>query len=323
MYYTCQIEPGEVQKHPQTQIEAAPGFKYITVSFEALLTCIVSWLAGEKWRVEALSDHTKDFYTILASKLSASYTVSSDVDLRGILENVDLGLCLGELSCPDLAELGIDRKKTFKFVQAWKKANPEVSGTIRRLASYAAGKPLSRQSQDAEPFRFEKQGDDLFVQLPSGRKLLFREAVSGVDVHNDRHLQYERYAQEGNSCRVASGWDLLKMIANETAIDLLNSFILTALNCEDYRIVSNRFHEIVLEVPDHVLSQYVATDLLGDLPVWTHGIPLRVEASECTRMPSNDPTVVWKRSTIMGSHVFMALDYMLTPENNQQDHPEE
>ena len=312
------FEPCEVQNHQSVQLEAAPGFKYITVKFVALLTCIVAWLAGERWRLDALADNDPDIYAILASKMSAAYTVSSDVNLRDIVENVDLGLCFGDISCSDLIEQGIDRKTTRNFERAWKKANPAISDLGQLVAS-----DLSNDWWKHPGFLFGQKDDDHYIQLCSDRVLLFRSTEADVDDLNRPYLIYHRYSPEGNTYRAASGRELLKMIANEIAIDLLNAFVSTALERENYRIVSNRFNEIVLEVPDHVLSQFAVTGLLGDMPEWTHGLPLRVEASECTLTPGNDPVEIWERSTILGSHVYMASDYTLTPDNGQQDHPEQ
>lgn len=316
------FEPREGQNIQSTQLEAAPGFKYITVKFLALLTCIVSWIAGEKWRVEALSDHTKDFYAILAAKVSETYTVSSDVDLRNVVENVDLGLCFGDLFHSDLIDQGIDRTMTSEFEWAWEKANPAISDYINDFGQLVTS-DLSDDWRKHPVLLFGQKDDDHYIQLCSDRVIMFRSTEADVDDLNRPYLIYYRYSPEGNTYRASGGGELLKMIANEIAIDLLNAFMSTALEREDYRIVSNRFNEIVLEVPDHVFSKNVVEELLDDLPEWTHGLPLRVEASECTLMPGNTPVEVWERSTILGSNVFMASDYTSTPDNDQPDYPEE
>lgn len=320
---TYPFEPREVQNHQPSQLEAAPGFKFITVKFVALLTCIIAWLAGERWRLDALADHTKDFYTILASKVSETYTVSSDVNLRDIVENVDLGLCFGDISRSDLVEQGIDSTTTHEFKWAWEEANPAISDCINDLGQLVTSDLLDDWCWWKHPgFLFGQKDDDHYIQLCSDRVIMFRATDADVDDFNRPYLIYYRYSPEGNTYRASDGGELLKMIANEIAIDLLNAFMSAALEREDYRIVSNRFNEIVLEVPDHVLSKYAAEELLEDLPEWTHGLPLRVEASESTLMPGDDPVEVFERSTILGGHVFMALDYTLTPDNNQQEHPE-
>ena len=321
MNYTNTFSPN-IQNHQSVQLEAAPGFKYITVKFVALLTCIVAWLAGERWRLNALADNDQDIYTILASKMSAAYTVSSDVNLRDIVENVDLGLCFGDISCSDLIEQGIDRKKIRNFERAWKKANPAISRIIRALDRFITSDPWDDRWHDPDCL-FGHNDKDHYIQLGSENVLLFHDTQYDADDRNHPYLIYHRYSPEGYTCRAASGYELLKMMANEIAVELLTEFIRAALRCEEFCIVSTRFNEIVLQVPEREATERAFTKVFDNLPKWTHGIPIQVEASECTLLPENDPVEFWKASTLLGSNAVFVSHYMLTPEHNQQDHPEE
>lgn len=285
--YNYPFDPREVQNSQPTHLEAAPGFKFITVKFVALLTCIIAWLAEEQWRIEALADNGQDIYTILASKMSEAYTVSSDVNLRDIVENVDLGLCFGDISRSDLVEQGIDSTTTHEFKWAWEEANPAISGLIKHLGMFASHDPLAGFWHHPGLFLFSQNADDLCIQLRSGRVLWFRTTESDVDDFNDPYLIYYRYSPEEKSYRSARAGELLKMIATELAVDLLNSFMLSVLTRTNYRIVSNRYNEIVLEVPDYVSIDAVK-ELTTDLPDWAYQIPLRTEVSECTLIPGND-----------------------------------
>lgn len=288
------FEPREGQNYQPYQLEAAPGFKFITVKFLALLTCIIAWLAGERWRLDALADNSKDFYAILAAKVSEAYTVNSDVNLRDIVEKVDLGLCFDDLSLIDLIEQGIERDKTYNFKYAWEKANPEIAAFIEGFTASATGDPLYSFWKHPKLNLFGKDDSVLCIQLPSGRSLLFCQTESDYDELNHPYLLYYRFSLEDRSYRLSDGGDLLKIVANAIAIDLLNSFMLNILTKTNYRIVSSLQDRFVLEVPDYESADTVKK-LTTDLPTWAETLPLRVEVSECT----------------------------LTPDNDQQDHPEQ
>lgn len=272
-------EPKKDSSYESINFEAAPGYKFIVVKFTALITCMIAWLTGEGWRQNALKKG-EDLYTNLASRISEHFTPSTDINLQDFLEKTDLELCFDDYPIHMLEEQGMPREETYDFWDAWKKANPAICEFRNGFGTAASYDRFVDMYCSPLCFTYHQE-DDRHLQLASDRTILFRNTESDYDGFNIPYLIYTRFSSDDRGYRGASGGDVLKMVVNAYATDLLTSVMLFFITRGHFRIVSCYQDTIVMDVPDHISVDTVRETLSNEaLPMWAYGLKLNFDLSE-------------------------------------------
>ena len=125
--------------------------------------------------------------------------------------------------------------------------------------------------EDEKPlFTFWKEGKDTIIQLPSGRRLFYRDAV----VTWDKQIKY----RAGRVMMHTWGGSLTENVIQAMCRDLLSGWL---LGCErvGIPIIHHTYDELVGCVPEHsadeALEQMI--EIMNTGPDWAAGLPLATE----------------------------------------------
>lgn len=181
------------------------GCRFIVADFNAIEARVVSWLAGEKWRMEVFKTHGK-IYEASASKMFGvpieEITKKSPLRQKGKISELALGYqgSVGALMKMGALDMGIEEGELIKLVAAWRKANPfivKLWHDVERAAIKAVKERIIVIHQSG--LRFAYEAGILFIQLPSKRKLAYIKPIVIKDSLGRERLTYEGLQQSKGS----------------------------------------------------------------------------------------------------------------------------
>ncbi len=261
-------------------IVAKPGHVLVAGDFAQVEPRILAWLAGDDAKLALFREGTDVYRAFAAPLLGVAATDVTAAQRR-------LGK-VGELGCgygmsADRAEeygetLGVEWSKSALTAQAvvrgWRAANPLVAGASGLWSNFELAFGLALE-EDHELGRvsFEGDGPDVLVELPSTRKLRYRNVESVVDAQGRTQISYE---QKGRRVRTW-GAKLVENIVQAIGRDLLGD-ALVRLERKGLPPVLHVHDEVVVEVPQPGDATLVER-LLVEPPSWATGLPLAAEVT--------------------------------------------
>jgi len=267
------------------------GCKFVVADFSAIEARVISWLAGEDWRLEVFRTHGKIYEASAAQMFKVpieSITKTSPMRQRGKVAELALGYQGGENAMIAMGALdnGLAREELKPLVSKWRAANKKI------VKLWAKAEDAVMSVLDGEPkaticgrVRVYMKKRTLLLELPSGRRLCYVNAR--LEPHQKFSGQwsivYDGVGQERKSWgRVDSyGGKLTENIVQAIARDLLADSMLR-LAAAGFRIVMHVHDEVVLEVPrSDATALQRACAIMGQAPAWADGLPLRADGYEC------------------------------------------
>jgi len=267
------------------------GCKFVVADFSAIEARVISWLAGEDWRLEVFRTHGKIYEASAAQMFKVpieSITKTSPMRQRGKVAELALGYQGGENAMIAMGALdnGLAREELKPLVSKWRAANKKI------VKLWAKAEDAVMTVLDGEPkaticgrVRVYMKKRTLLLELPSGRRLCYVNAR--LEPHQKFSGQwsivYDGVGQERKSWgRVDSyGGKLTENIVQAIARDLLADSMLR-LAAAGFRIVMHVHDEVVLEVPrSDATALQRACAIMGQAPAWADGLPLRADGYEC------------------------------------------
>jgi hypothetical protein len=263
----------------------------IGADFSAIESRVLSWLAGEEWkldnyrRYDETGDPDIEPYCVTASRLLGRKVTPADEAGRQIGKTADLALGFGggvgawrKANKSDTrgdAEIAADVRK-------WRQAHPKITAfwknldrTLKRAVKHP-GKtftvgPISAQSDDI---------GTLEVTLPSGRQMIYPEANVVAGRFEDSFEIRYRSAKHGWQPIVEWYGKFVENVVQGIARDLLAAAMLR-LEAAGFPIVLHVHDEAVAEVPEGAEGadrrpEFVA--LMTTLPDWAVGLPVAAKA---------------------------------------------
>ena len=275
---------------------AADGHDLICSDFSAIEAVVLAELAGETWRQEVFRTHGK-IYETSASKLTGK-TLEFYAQYKSENDKHHSDRKLGKIS--ELASgyggglgawkaFGADEFMTDEEIQdavrAWRAASPMVTALWWGLQDAALAAITSPSyCYSYRGLSFGVSGDILYCQLPSGRRLTY---------HQPRVYQKTMPWGANTTCITYMGWNsnylngpvgwmrletygpkIAENICQAVARDILASSMLK-LDAAGYPIVLHVHDEIVAEVPRGWGSVYEFEQIMGRMPEWAAGWPVR------------------------------------------------
>jgi DNA polymerase len=266
----------------RTAFVAPKGFTFAVSDFSAIEARVIAWLAGEQWRLDVFNTHGKIYEASAAAMFGvpiSMVTKGSDLRAKGKIAELALGYqgASGALQ-------QMDRNKSLNveelpgLVSAWRTSNPAIVKLWKKVEN--AAKYVAKEKRPYSlvlPYtklKFTYERGYLFIELPSGRKLAYRDihltsdgklAFWGV---NSTTKKWERVYTYGGK--------LVENIVQAIARDCLGN-ILYKLYAKGYRVVMHVHDEIIAEV---LIED--AKDALKDIsaimaisPNWAKDLPLK------------------------------------------------
>ncbi len=258
------------------------GYKYIVSDFSAIEARILSFLAGEQWRVNVFKEG-KDIYCASASQMFGvpveKHGVNGHLRQKGKIAELALGYggSVGALKAMGALEMGLAEEELQPLVTSWRQANPRITRFWWDVDAAVKKAVMYKTSVESHGFRFYYHSGMLFIDLPSGRRLSYVKPRIGVNRFGSESVTYEGI-NLGKWIRLETyGPKVTENLVQAVSRDILAYSMKTLRHC---CIVGSVHDELIIECSPNVSLQAVC-DQMGRTPPWIPGLLLRADGYEC------------------------------------------
>ena len=258
------------------------GYKFIVSDFSAIEARVLSFLAGESWRLKVFAENG-DIYCASASAMFhvpvEKHGQNAHLRQKGKIAELALGYggSVGALKSMGALEMGLAEEELQPLVDAWRTSNPNIVQLWWDVDN--AVKTTVRQRLDTEThgIRFRYRSGMLFIILPSGRQLCYVKPKMGTNKFGGESVTYEGVGSTKKWERIESyGPKFTENVVQAISRDILMYAMRTLSHCF---IVGHVHDELIIECsmdvsPDAVCEQ------MGKTPPWIKGLNLRADGYE-------------------------------------------
>lgn len=284
--------PDTLSQLIRTAFIAAPGNVLIDADFSAIEARVISWLAGEEWRLEVFRTHGKIY------EASASQMFGVPIELikkgnpeyalrqKGKVAELALGYqgSAGALIAMGALDMGIPEEDLPDIVSRWRDANKRIRDlwykvdaaavqVITQGGSVGVNSIVLAHEWDAT------QGTDyMTITLPSGRKLFYNAPQIGVNQWGNPSISYMGMDQATKKWqRIETyGGKLVENCVQAIARDCLAQAI-EHLEAAGLPVIFHIHDEVVIDIRpfadnDAMLAKTV--EIMSRPIPWAPGLPL-------------------------------------------------
>ena len=300
----------------RTAFIPSDGCRFVVSDFSAIEARVIAWLAGEEWTLKTFRDGG-DVYCATASMMYhvpvVKHGVNGHLRQKGKVAVLACGYQGGVGAMKRMDKDGtIPEDELQGIVDMWRNANPHIvklwrdyeaaaktaikeRRTVRRgvrvQISYAelearraaAGGPVRPYSVRDVAVEFSYVNGNLFIKLPSGRKLCYWDTRLKLDPRDGRdHIVYMGVNQETKQWGETEtyGGKLVENIVQATARDCL-AVAMTRVSELGYKIVMHVHDEMIVDVPNEDKeAPAVINDIMSQPIDWAPGLPLKGDTYE-------------------------------------------
>ena len=275
--------PGVLSELIRTAFVPKPGYKYIVSDFSAIEARVLSFLAGEQWRMDVFKDG-KDIYCESASKMFKvpveKHGQNSHLRQKGKIAELALGYggSVGALKAMGALEMGLDESELQPLVDAWRQANPNITAFWWAIDAAVKQAVIYKTKTETHGFLIYYRGGMLFIDLPSGRQLCYVKPRMGVNQFGSDSVTYEGIST-GKWTRIESyGPKFVENIVQAVSRDILAYAMKGLRFCQ---IVGHVHDELIIECSPKVSLDAIC-EQMGRTPPWISGLQLRADGYECS-----------------------------------------
>ena len=178
--------PNVLSELIRTAFVAKPGYKYIVCDFSAIEARVLSFLAGEQWRIDVFKDG-KDIYCESASQMFHIPVVKNGINghlrQKGKIAELALGYggSVGALKAMGALEMGLQEAELQPLVDSWRAANPRITQFWWDIDEAVKHAVIYKTRSETHGFNIYYKSGMLFIDLPSGRRLTYVKPRMGVN----------------------------------------------------------------------------------------------------------------------------------------------
>lgn len=273
----------------RTAFIAPNGRTLIDADFSAIEARVISWLAGEEWRLEVFRTHGK-IYEASASQmfgvpLERIKKGNPEYALRqkGKVAELALGYqgSSGALVAMGALDMGIPEEDLPDIVSRWREANKRIRDLWYKMDSAAVqiitqggsvgvnGVIISRE------FNYSQNTDYMTITLPSGRKLYYISPQIGVNKWDKPSISYMGMDQTSKKWKRIEtyGGKLVENCVQAIARDCL-ALSIERLKEAGYEVVFHIHDEVVIECDKEKASLDDVVKIMSEPIPWAVGLPL-------------------------------------------------
>ena len=292
--------PDTLSQLIRTAFIPGEGCHFAVADFSAIEARVISWLAGESWRLEVFRTHGK----IYEASASAMFGVPIEtiakgqpnyaLRAKGKIAELALGYGGGQGALINMGALkmGLTEGELPEIVQRWRGSNQRIYDfwyKVQRAAQEAIQHGVITSLDKG--ITFSRDADFLIVTLPSGRSLYYNHPVVEKNEMGRDEIYYYGLNQTNKKWSKISTWGgkLVENIVQAVARDLLANAILN-LYRNGYKINFHIHDEVILEVPDEDTEKTLdnAIELMCSLPAWAEGLPLNADGFDHAKYYKKD-----------------------------------
>lgn len=278
----------------RTALIAPEGFVFAVADFSAIEARVISWLAEEEWRMNVFRGDGKIYEATGARMFNVpitSITKGSDLRQKAKIAELALGYEGGVNALKKMGgeAMGLTELEMRDTVTKWRNANPNIVTLWAELNDAALSAYRYCQPVEAANGKllFERDADReyLTIQLPSGRKLYYKEPhISASGSFTSRRtastFAYNGLIQATKTWGeiAAYGGKFTENIVQAIARDLL-AYAMTQLDAAGFKIVCHIHDECLTEVPAAMCRTHLKEmeRIMGTPPEWASDMPLRAD----------------------------------------------
>lgn len=278
--------PGVLSELIRTAFIPKEGHRFIVADFSAIEARVLSWLAGEKWRIEVFQSHGK-IYEASASQMFhvplEEITKGSPLRQKGKISELACGYGggVGALKSMGALEMGVEEHELQVLIDNWRRANPHIVNFWWEVDKMVIKTVKERTRTRTHGIVFTYKSGILFVTLPSGRDLVYVKPKLMLNKFGREGLTYEGIGTTKKWERIETyGPKIVENIVQAASRDLLAEAMLR-LDKAGFAIVAHVHDEVICEVPVGESSVEEVCRIMSESPKWSEGLPLDADGYEC------------------------------------------
>lgn len=281
--------PDTLSQLIRTSFIAEPGNALVDADFSAIEARVISWLAGESWRLDVFRTHGK-IYEASASQmfgvpLERIKKGNPEYALRqkGKVAELALGYqgSTGALIKMGALDMGLTEAELPDIVNRWRDANKRIRDLWYSMEAAAVqviqtGQPVGLRSLVlAREMDAGNNLDFLTIRLPSGRKLYYAHPSLGQNQWGKPSITYMGMDQTTKKWKLIEtyGGKLVENCVQAIARDCLAEAI-ERLEAANYPIVFHVHDEVVVECTAERASLDDIAAIMGQPVSWAPDLPL-------------------------------------------------
>lgn len=284
--------PDTLSQLIRTSFVASPGNKLVDADFSAIEARVISWLAGEQWRLEVFRTHGK-IYEASASQMfgvpiERIKKGNPEYELRqkGKVAELALGYqgSSGALVAMGALKMGIPESDLPDIVSRWRESNKRIVDLWYSLESAAvsvieSGSPagvrnliLMREMDPANGL------DYLTITLPSKRKLYYAHPSLTTNEWNKPSILYYGTNQTTKQWTQLEtyGGKLVENVVQAIARDCL-ALAIENLEAAGFPVVFHVHDEVVIDIPQEKADLDEVVRLMTMPIPWAPDLPLNAD----------------------------------------------
>lgn len=263
----------------RTALVPRPGYLFYVADFSAIEARVLSWLAGEKWRMETFKNN-EDIYCATASRMFGvpveKHGQNAELRQKGKIAELGLGYggSVGALKSMGALSMGINEEELQPIVDAWRKANPRIVALWKSVDRASKEAVINHTETSTHGIGFRWKSHMLFVVLPSGRELAYVKPRMGLNRFGTDSITYE-------GTGATKKWERLETFAGKWVENIVQAIARDILcfamqNLSEYFICAHVHDEVIIEAPESVSLDEICR-IMGQTPPWAEGLDLRAD----------------------------------------------
>ena len=284
--------PDTLSQLIRTAFIAPEGKVLIDADFSAIEARVISWLAGEEWRLEVFRTHGKIY------EASASQMFGVPIELikkgnpeyalrqKGKVAELALGYqgSGGALIAMGALDMGIPEEDLPDIVTRWREANKRIRDLWYKMDAAAVQVITQGGSVGvsnvivSREFDYQRGRDYMTISLPSGRKLYYVEPRIGENRWGNPSILYMGVNQSKQGAKKwgvveTYGGKLVENVVQAIARDCL-ALSIERLKTAGYEVIFHIHDEIVIESSPEKASLDEVIDIMSQPIPWAPDLPL-------------------------------------------------
>ncbi len=269
------------------------GNVLVDADFSAIEARVISWLAGEEWRLEVFRTHGK-IYEACASQMfgvpierikkgNPEYALRA----KGKVAELALGYQggAGALIAMGALDMGLHEDELPDIVSRWRESNSRIQSLWWDFNTAAIETIRCGGMRKVRycTFALERNGAGTYfltVQLPSGRKLYYVNPRIGSNRFGGESIVYDGVNDKNKFGDIETyGGKLVENCVQAIARDCLAESI-ERLEAAGYPIVFHIHDEVVIDIKPYTFAEDILADVVKIMaqPIpWAQGLPLAAD----------------------------------------------
>lgn len=267
----------------RTSFIPRPGYKYIVADFSAIEARVLSFLAGEKWRMEVFANNG-DIYCESASHMFGvpvvKHGINGELRQKGKIAELALGYggSVGALKAMGALEMGISEEELPGLVDSWRSSNPHIKQYWWDIDNAVKTTIKEQAPTKVGLVKFRYKSGMLFAELPSGRHLSYVKPRIGENRFGGESITYMGTDSTKHWSRIESyGPKIVENLVQAISRDILCYSMQSLSHCF---IVGHVHDELIIECSPDMDCKAIC-EQMGRTPPWISGLLLRADGYEC------------------------------------------